>query len=70
MIYEVTARRRFRGHPPGTRFEATLAAAVEQRALARGDIRVVDDTPPTLRPGSYRLPDGWAIQQRRKKEEV
>lgn len=49
----------FRGHQRGSFFEATLDPAAEARALARNNIRLVQQSKPTLRPGSYRLPKGW-----------
>lgn len=67
-LYEVTARRRFRGHSPGTRFEADLDQRIVDRALGRGDIRVIDEGPTKLRPGSYQLPPGWPVKPNRTRE--
>ncbi len=49
----------YREHSPGECFEAVLAPDVEERALARGNIVILDSSPTRLRPGSYTLPDGW-----------
>lgn len=59
-VYEVTGTFAYRGHKPGTRFEALLDQKAEQRAIARGDIRLVERVTPSIVPGSFRLPDGWA----------
>ena len=56
----------YRGHKHGEVFEATLDPGAEHRALARRNIRVIDKSKPTLQPGSYKLPPGWADS----KEEV
>jgi len=58
-VYLVTGRRQYRGHSPGTTFEALLDRAAEQRAIARGDIRLIRRVTPGLEPGSYTLPAGW-----------
>lgn len=58
-VYQVTGRRRYRGHEPGTIFEACIPATVERRAVQRGDIRLLRRELPTLQPGSYRLPKDW-----------
>jgi hypothetical protein len=57
--YEVTGRREYRGHKPGTRFEANLERAAEQRAVDRGDIRLLRRFTPDLEDGSWTLPDPW-----------
>lgn len=62
-VYKVGARRGYRGHAPGTVFEAVLDPAAERRAIERGDIRIVQRITPSLRPGSYLLPDGWLKPQ-------
>lgn len=54
--YEVTGPREYRGHPHGTTFVARLDPGAEQRAVARGDIRVVSRIEPALVPGSFQLP--------------
>ena len=58
--YRVGARRSFRGHAPGTVFEAVLDPAHELRALVRGDIEVIERVTPSIRRGGYTLPVGWA----------
>lgn len=62
--YRVTGKRAFRAHQPGTEFVARLDAAQESRALLRGDIRVVERLIPTLPPGGYFLPEGWATPRK------
>lgn len=57
-VFEVTSRREYRGHPTGTRFEARMDVAL-QRALNRGDIRMVGRVEPDLEPGSFTLPKDW-----------
>lgn len=61
-VYEVTGSRRFRGHEPGTVFVARLETGPEARAIERGSIRLLERVTPSLRPGSYTLPDGWLEQ--------
>ncbi len=58
-VYRVTNRRSYRGHPRGTTFEATLDPLAEQRALTRGDIKVLQRTIPAVQPGTYTFPAGW-----------
>lgn len=58
-IYQVVGRRPYRGHQPGEVFEATLDQGAEERAIARGDILLLERVIPGLQPGSYTLPDGW-----------
>ena len=57
--YLVKGRLAFRGHAPGTIFEAVLDPVHEQRALLRGNIEVIDRFTPRVQPGSYELPVGW-----------
>lgn len=57
--YLVTGTRRYRGHEPGTTFEAILEPGPEGRAFQRGDIKLLRRFTPTLEPGSYLLPDDW-----------
>lgn len=64
-IYRVVGKHAYRGHKPGTRFEASIPPDAEHRALARGDIQVIDYTPVGLLPGSYTLPQGWLAAQKR-----
>lgn len=58
-VYRVTGKRQYRGHDPGTTFEAILDRGAEQRAVARGDIELIRHVQPGLAPGSYRLPPDW-----------
>lgn len=60
--YLVTGRREYRGHKPGSTFEATLDRNAEARAIRRGDIRLLRIVKPELQPDSYTLPPGWAKQ--------
>lgn len=67
-VYQVTGRRQYRGHEPGSTFKASLAPSVEQRAIDRGDIKLLRRITPTLVPGSYTLrrwppPDETAVPQ-------
>jgi hypothetical protein len=57
--YLVTGRRAYRGHESGEVFEAKIDPAVEQRAIARGDIRLIRRVIPSIHPGSYVFPAGW-----------
>jgi len=57
-LFEVTGRREYRGHVTGTRFEARMDVAL-QRAINRGDIRLIAEVEPSLEPGSYQLPTDW-----------
>ena len=57
-LFQVVGRRQYRGHPTGTRFEARLDAAM-QRALDRGDLRLIEEVEPSLKEGTYTLPDDW-----------
>jgi hypothetical protein len=57
-VYRVSGRRRYRGHEPGTVFEAAIDSAVESRAINRGDIELLRHVEPDLEAGSWRL-NGW-----------
>lgn len=57
--YIVRGPLRYRDHDVGEIFEAVLDPDAEQRALRLGTIEVIDPKRTELRPGSYRLPDGW-----------
>lgn len=57
--YQVTGRLAFRGHKPGTRFEAKLDPRAEARALMRGNIRLIQQSKPSLKRGTFALPAGW-----------
>lgn len=58
-VWEVTGRRAYRGHLPGSTFEARIDVRVAERAIGRGDIRLLKPTQPGIRPGSYTFPRGW-----------
>lgn len=60
-FYEVVGKHTFLDNKPGVEFEADLPADMEKRAVARGDIRVIEVSPVTLQPGSVRLADGWQL---------
>lgn len=61
-LYEVTGRRRYRGHSQGDEFVARLEPDAESRAVARGDVRVIERFEPAL-PANHELPSGWAEQR-------
>jgi len=61
--YEVTGRRNYRGHQPGSVFTAVLNTNAAGRAIMRGDIRLVREILPSIEPGTYQLPPGWAEGQ-------
>lgn len=58
-VYEVVGRREYRGHKPGEVFEAVLDPGPEQRAIARGDIRLVARVTPTIEAKNITFADGW-----------
>lgn len=60
--YLVCGTRRYRGHEPGMVFDAALDPLAEQRAIARGAIRLLARIPPMLEPGSYQLPQDWPTE--------
>lgn len=57
--YRVTGNRNYRGHDPGTLFDAKLTNGAAARAIARGDIEFLGEVRPELPEGSYRLPPDW-----------
>jgi hypothetical protein len=59
VYHPVTGTREYRGHTPGAVFEAILDPAAAQRAIDRGDIKLLRHVTPSLAPGSYRLPPDW-----------
>jgi hypothetical protein len=63
--YEVVGRREYRGHKPGTVFEASIESNAAGRAIQRGDLALLRISTPELQPGSYLLPDGWLNEQGR-----
>lgn len=54
----VVGKRAYRGHDPGTEFEASIPAAPAKRALVRGDIRLLEEFVPAP-PAEHQLPEGW-----------
>jgi len=58
-VYRVAGTRRYRGHEPGTEFGALLKPLAEARAIARGDLELLERIEPTIEPGTFRLPRGW-----------
>lgn len=60
--YEVVGTREYRGHAPGEVFEARLPKGPEQRAISRGDIRLLRIVEPSIQPGSYSL-QSWLSKQ-------
>ena len=57
-LWQVTGKRIYRGHEPGTQFEASLQDGPAGRAVARGDIVLLEEFTPAL-PAEYQLPEGW-----------
>lgn len=57
-LWEVTGKRIYRGHEPGTQFEATLQGGPASRAVARGDIVLLEQFVPQV-PADHQLPEGW-----------
>lgn len=58
--YKVVGQFNYRGHDPGDVFVARLDPGAERRAIQRGCIALLERVTPTLEPGSYTLPKGWA----------
>jgi hypothetical protein len=59
--YRVVGSRRYRGHEPGSVFEAVLDPHAEARAVDRGSIRLLERLTADLPPNKYRLPAGWPV---------
>lgn len=57
-VWKVTGKRVYRGHQPGTEFEETLSASPAARAVARGDIQLLEQIVPAV-PEEHALPEGW-----------
>lgn len=57
--YQVVGRREYRGHVTGVVFEARLERRAAARAVARGDIVLLEETTPAVQPNSYVFPEGW-----------
>jgi hypothetical protein len=68
--YVVTGNRQYRGHDPGTLFEAILDPLAERRAVRRGAIRLVERVRPEVEPGSFRLPKDWPVRVDEQDEHV
>lgn len=58
-IYLVSGKRRYRGHEPGAEFIARLDPGMEMRAIARGDLRLLERIVPSIEGCEYELPPGW-----------
>lgn len=56
--WRVSGSRVYRGHAPGEEFPALLPTTVAARAIARGDLLLLEEFVPAL-PDGYRLPEGW-----------
>jgi hypothetical protein len=69
-VYKVTARTGYRGHPKGNTFEAVLEPRVEERAIKRGDILLLERSTPSIKAKSFTLPTKQPKKKatRRKKE--
>lgn len=56
--WQVIGRRKYRGHPTGTVFDADLQDGPASRAIARRDIVLLEHIEPGL-PPEYTFPEGW-----------
>ena len=56
--WQVTGKRVYRGHEPGEKFEASLDDGPAGRAVARGDIVLLEQFIPAV-PADHELPEGW-----------
>ncbi len=54
-VYKVSGPSSFKTYQSGDLFEAVLPRALEKRAIARGQIELVERSTPALVPGSYTL---------------
>lgn len=59
MIYRVSGRQKFLGYAPGETFVAELDSGVEERAIARGSIEIVEEAEVALDATRASLPRGW-----------
>ena len=57
-VYEIL--RPYRGHRQGARVEMVLDRMVEERAIRRGAVALLERSTPCLVEGSYRLPSDAA----------
>jgi hypothetical protein len=62
-LYRVVGRRNYRGHTPGSIFEAALDPSAAQRAIQRGDLKLLKRSTPSIQPGTFRLPHGWLTEE-------
>lgn len=58
-VYEVVGRREYRGHAHGETFVARLDTHAAQRAIQRGDIRLLEMVVPSLDVSKLTVPEGW-----------
>lgn len=56
--WKVTGTRVYRGHAPGEEFEASIPTSAAARAVARGDVVLVEEFVPAP-PADHQLPEGW-----------
>jgi hypothetical protein len=63
--YLVSGKRAYRGHDPGTEFEARLDVFAEARAIGRGSIQLLERLAADLPADKYRLPQGWPGTERK-----
>lgn len=61
-VYEVIGARKYRGHDPGTVFEAQLDPGVEQRAIDRRAIRLIRRVTPSVVPAHFTPPANWPTE--------
>jgi hypothetical protein len=57
--YQVVGDTAYRGHEPGTTFVARLDVHTANRAIDRGNLKLLGLAVDDLEPGSWRLPQGW-----------
>ena len=57
-VYEIL--RPYRGHRHGARVEMVLDRMIEERAIRRGAVLLIERSTPCLVEGSYRLPNDAA----------
>lgn len=63
-VYQVIGNRMFRQYQPGDLFEAQLPQGMEQRALRRGAIQVVERSTPSIQPERFTAPAGWPFKEK------
>ena len=57
-LWRVVGRRAYRGHEPGVEFEAVIPSGAAARAIARGDLVLIEALVAGL-PDEHCLPEGW-----------